>query len=68
MLCPSVGLCALCLSNTQTGDIMIDYTYVECTSAVIQALKHFQRAYPEHRAEEIRYTAQHMQRFGGALY
>ncbi|KAK9537898.1 hypothetical protein VZT92_005473 [Zoarces viviparus] len=38
------------------GDIMIDYTYVECTSAVMQALKHFQKAYPEHRAEEIRST------------
>uniref|UniRef100_A0A673YQG4 Terpene cyclase/mutase family member n=1 Tax=Salmo trutta TaxID=8032 RepID=A0A673YQG4_SALTR len=24
------------------GDIMIDYTYVECTSAVMQALRHFQ--------------------------
>ena len=33
---------------------MIDYTYVECTSAVMQALKHFQLAYPEHRVEEIR--------------
>uniref|UniRef100_A0A3Q3K2C1 Terpene cyclase/mutase family member n=1 Tax=Monopterus albus TaxID=43700 RepID=A0A3Q3K2C1_MONAL len=38
------------------GDIMIDYTYVECTSAVMQALRHFQKAYPEHRAEEIRST------------
>uniref|UniRef100_A0A672MKF8 Terpene cyclase/mutase family member n=1 Tax=Sinocyclocheilus grahami TaxID=75366 RepID=A0A672MKF8_SINGR len=40
------------------GDIMIDYTYVECTSAVMQALKHFHRVYPEHRAEEIRTTLQ----------
>lgn len=38
------------------GDIMIDYTYVECTSAVMQALKHFHGVYPEHRAEEIRYS------------
>ncbi|XP_078656025.1 lanosterol synthase-like [Branchiostoma floridae x Branchiostoma belcheri] len=38
------------------GDIMIDYTYVECTSAVMQALKHFQDQYPNHRAEEIRDT------------
>uniref|UniRef100_A0A3P9IZH1 Terpene cyclase/mutase family member n=1 Tax=Oryzias latipes TaxID=8090 RepID=A0A3P9IZH1_ORYLA len=38
------------------GDIMIDYTYVECTSAVMQALRHFQKAYPNHRAEEIRST------------
>ncbi|XP_075463510.1 lanosterol synthase isoform X2 [Ascaphus truei] len=40
------------------GDIMIDYTYVECTSAVMQALKHFQEKYPEHRAREIRETLQ----------
>lgn len=33
---------------------MIDYTYVECTSAVMQALRHFQSQFPEHRAEEIR--------------
>ncbi|XP_034042756.1 lanosterol synthase isoform X2 [Thalassophryne amazonica] len=38
------------------GDIMIDYTYVECTSAVMQALRHFQKVHPEHRAEEIRST------------
>uniref|UniRef100_A0A3B4XVJ3 Terpene cyclase/mutase family member n=1 Tax=Seriola lalandi dorsalis TaxID=1841481 RepID=A0A3B4XVJ3_SERLL len=38
------------------GDIMIDYTYVECTSAVVQALRHFQKVFPEHRAEEIRST------------
>ncbi|XP_052530494.1 lanosterol synthase [Tympanuchus pallidicinctus] len=40
------------------GDIMIDYTYVECTSAVMQALRHFQNVYPEHRAPEIRETLQ----------
>ncbi|XP_053483287.1 lanosterol synthase isoform X1 [Ictalurus furcatus] len=40
------------------GDIMIDYTYVECTSAVMQALQHFHHAYPEHRAQEIRRTLQ----------
>ncbi|XP_024142556.1 lanosterol synthase isoform X1 [Oryzias melastigma] len=38
------------------GDIMIDYTYVECTSAVMQALRHFQKVYPDHRAEEISST------------
>uniref|UniRef100_A0A670Y2C5 Terpene cyclase/mutase family member n=1 Tax=Pseudonaja textilis TaxID=8673 RepID=A0A670Y2C5_PSETE len=36
------------------GDIMIDYTYVECTSAVMQALKLFHKCFPEHRALEIR--------------
>lgn len=34
---------------------MIDYTYVECTSAVMQALRHFQKAYPQHRPAEIRW-------------
>lgn len=34
---------------------MIDYTYVECTSAVMQALTHFQKAYPQHRPAEIRW-------------
>ncbi|KAJ8351646.1 hypothetical protein SKAU_G00231220 [Synaphobranchus kaupii] len=38
------------------GDIMIDYTYVECTSAVIQALKHFHQVFPDHRPQEIRST------------
>ncbi|XP_061091705.1 lanosterol synthase [Conger conger] len=38
------------------GDIMIDYTYVECTSAVMQALKHFHQGFPDHRPEEIRST------------
>uniref|UniRef100_A0A8C5RXB7 Lanosterol synthase n=1 Tax=Laticauda laticaudata TaxID=8630 RepID=A0A8C5RXB7_LATLA len=33
------------------GDIMIDYTYVECTSAVMQALKLFHKCFPEHRGE-----------------
>lgn len=36
------------------GDIMIDYTYVECTSAVMQALWHFHMQFPEHRPQEIR--------------
>ena len=38
------------------GDIMIDYTYVECTSAVIQALKHYTDKYPNYRQHEIRYV------------
>ncbi|XP_045357025.1 lanosterol synthase isoform X1 [Leopardus geoffroyi] len=38
------------------GDIMIDYTYVECTSAVMQALKLFHERFPDHRAREIRET------------
>lgn len=35
------------------GDIMVDYTYVECTSAALQALKHFSLQFPKHRNEEI---------------
>ena len=35
------------------GDIMIDYTYVECTSASIQALRLFLRRFPDHRTAEI---------------
>ncbi|KAL5542923.1 hypothetical protein UlMin_010633 [Ulmus minor] len=35
------------------GDIMIDYQYVECTSAVIQGLQSFRKLYPDHAAKEI---------------
>ncbi|XP_010244585.1 PREDICTED: cycloartenol synthase 2 isoform X1 [Nelumbo nucifera] len=35
------------------GDIVIDYPYVECTSAAIQALTLFKKLYPRHRQEEI---------------
>ncbi|KAI3499676.1 hypothetical protein L1887_35481 [Cichorium endivia] len=35
------------------GDIVIDYPYVECTSAAIQALVSFKRLYPGHRREEV---------------
>nr|BBE49396.1 cycloartenol synthase [Polystichum fibrilloso-paleaceum (nom. illeg.)] len=35
------------------GDIVIDYQYVECTSAVIQGLAAFRKLYPKHRTEEI---------------
>lgn len=37
------------------GDIMVDYTYVECTSAVIQALGHFTQQFPQHRVGEIKW-------------
>lgn len=39
------------------GDIMIDYTYVECTSAVMQSLRSFQKRDAAYRAAEIRYVA-----------
>ncbi|KAL1318852.1 hypothetical protein HN51_071133 [Arachis hypogaea] len=35
------------------GDIVIDYCYVECTSASLQALASFRKLYPMHRPEEI---------------
>ena len=34
-------------------DIMVDYTYVECTSAAVQALRHFAHQFPNHRTKEI---------------
>lgn len=35
------------------GDIMIDYSYTECTSACIRSLSEFKEQYPEHRKNEI---------------
>ncbi|KAG7025949.1 Cycloartenol synthase [Cucurbita argyrosperma subsp. argyrosperma] len=35
------------------GDIVIDYPYVECSSAAIQALAAFKKLYPGHRRDEI---------------
>lgn len=35
------------------GDIMVDYTYTECTSSVMQALKHFTAYDPEYRKDDI---------------
>ena len=32
---------------------MVDYSYVECTSAVMQCLKHFTDHHPDHRNDEI---------------
>ena len=40
--------------HSLAGDIMIDYTYVECTSACMQALHTFTQHYPEYRCDEIR--------------
>lgn len=35
------------------GDIMVDYSYVECTSSCVQALANFRTLFPDHRAREI---------------
>ncbi|OWT40004.1 lanosterol synthase [Cryptococcus neoformans Bt1] len=38
------------------GDIMIDYTYPECTTSVLSALKYFSKVDPEYRAADIEVT------------
>jgi len=35
------------------GDIMIDYSYVECSASAMGALRRFTRQFPEHRKDEI---------------
>jgi cycloartenol synthase len=35
------------------GDIIVDYSYVECTSACITALAMFRKRCPDHRKAEI---------------
>ena len=36
------------------GDIMIDYTYVECTSAAMQCVKSFSNQFPEYRSRDCK--------------
>lgn len=36
------------------GEIMVDYTYVECTSSVVQGLSAFHAAYPDFKFAEIK--------------
>jgi squalene/oxidosqualene cyclase-like protein len=38
------------------GDIMIDYSYVECSMAVLTALADYREMYPEHRAADIQHS------------
>eukprot|EP01018_Ginkgo_biloba_P026747 Gb_09860 [translate_table: standard] len=45
------------------GDIVIDYSYVECTSAVLQALAVFRKYYPDHRPKEIEACISHAVRY-----
>lgn len=35
------------------GNIMVEYDYVECTTAVVTALSLFKRHWPDHRSKEI---------------
>jgi len=51
---------SVCTSVGVSGDIMIDYTYVECTSSVMQGLKMFTVKYPDYRAEEIQSVSFHI--------
>ncbi|OWM86882.1 hypothetical protein CDL15_Pgr015918 [Punica granatum] len=45
------------------GDIVIDYPYVECTSAAIQALTSFKKLYPGHRREEVEHCIDRAAKF-----
>eukprot|EP00429_Kryptoperidinium_foliaceum_P000631 CAMPEP_0176013960 /NCGR_PEP_ID=MMETSP0120_2-20121206/6575_1 /TAXON_ID=160619 /ORGANISM="Kryptoperidinium foliaceum, Strain CCMP 1326" /LENGTH=900 /DNA_ID=CAMNT_0017346883 /DNA_START=17 /DNA_END=2715 /DNA_ORIENTATION=+ len=38
------------------GDIMIDYSYVECSMASLTALVDFQERFPDHRKEDIQHA------------
>ena len=38
------------------GDIMIDYSYVECSMATLTALVDFHEEYPSHRQDEVRHS------------
>lgn len=49
------------------GDIMIDYSYVECTSACVTALKKFSAEYPNHRTTEVLNAIQAGRRFMKAI-
>eukprot|EP00927_Polykrikos_kofoidii_P026769 TRINITY_DN23781_c2_g1_i1.p1 TRINITY_DN23781_c2_g1~~TRINITY_DN23781_c2_g1_i1.p1 ORF type:complete len:865 (-),score=112.79 TRINITY_DN23781_c2_g1_i1:234-2747(-) len=43
-----------CLNPSEVfGDIMIDYSYVECTSSSMGALREFSKHFPHHRRNEI---------------
>jgi lanosterol synthase len=45
------------------GEIMVDYSYTECSSAVVQALTTFHKWFPEHRDGEIERTIGRALRF-----
>lgn len=50
----STGIFMQLINPSETfGDIVIDYSYVECTSACMTSLAEFQHKYPAHRATEI---------------
>ena len=45
------------------GDIMIDYSYVECTNASIGALALFHKTFPEHRTFEVAQAVRRARQF-----
>ncbi|MCB0510682.1 MAG: hypothetical protein KDC82_07935, partial [Bacteroidetes bacterium] len=38
------------------GEIMVDYSYTECSSSSIQGLYYFHKEYPDYKAEEIKHA------------
>ncbi|RUS29149.1 terpenoid cyclases/protein prenyltransferase alpha-alpha toroid [Jimgerdemannia flammicorona] len=46
-----------------TGNIMIEYSYPECTTAVLLGLSTFRKYFPDYRTEEIEATAQKAVRY-----
>jgi cycloartenol synthase len=38
------------------GDIMIDYSYVECSMASLTALAEFHEKFPQHRSNEVAFA------------
>ena len=49
-----VCMCAMLVTAT-TGEVMIEYSCLECTSSCIQALKHF-TDHNKYRREDIRFA------------
>ncbi|RUS16602.1 terpenoid cyclases/protein prenyltransferase alpha-alpha toroid [Endogone sp. FLAS-F59071] len=45
------------------GNIMIEYSYPECTTAVLLGLSMFRKHYPDYRSEEIETTVQNAIRY-----
>lgn len=46
-----------CLNPSEVfGDIMIDYSYVECSVATLTALVEFHEEFPMHRSDEIKHA------------
>ncbi|KAI9595151.1 terpenoid cyclases/protein prenyltransferase alpha-alpha toroid [Syncephalis fuscata] len=41
------------LNPAEVSDIMIEYSYVECSTAVLLGLSSFRKRFPDHRSDEI---------------